>query len=136
MEQERTAVTRLMTPEVLTVTTDASVEEAAKTLLAEDIGSLVVVDETGRPVGMFTTTDLAEFVSDSGTPGDTTVSQYMTNRVVSIGTHDSIRDAAAKMIRHGIHHLPVTDEQGSVAGMLSTMDLTSHFSYTGGTDMI
>jgi CBS domain-containing protein len=136
MVQERSAITRLMTSGVLTVTTDTTVEEAAKTLLAEDIGSLIVVDEAHQPVGMFTTTDLAEFVSEGGTSADVAVSQYMTNRVVTISIHNSVRDAAAKMIRYGVHHLPVTDEEGSVTGMLSTMDLTSYFSYTRGSDII
>ncbi|WP_410767378.1 CBS domain-containing protein [Haloferax sp. DFSO60] len=136
MEQERTAVTRLMTSGVLTVTTDTAVEDAAKTFLSEDVGSLVVVDENDHPVGVFTTTDLAKFVSDGELRADTAVSQFMTNQVVTIGTHNSLGDAAAKMIRYGIHHLPVVNDDGSVAGMLSTMDLTSYFSYTGGTDMI
>ncbi|WP_231727950.1 CBS domain-containing protein, partial [Haloferax profundi] len=94
----------------------------------------MVVDENDEPIGVFTNTDLAVFVAEGGTGGETAVSEYMTERVVTIGSQDSVRDAAAKMIIHGIHHLPVTDEHGSVVGMLSTMDLTSHFSYTGGTD--
>jgi CBS domain-containing protein len=136
MKQKRTSVERLMTSGVLTVATDTTVEEAAETLLTEGVGSLVVVDDTDRSVGMFTTTDLAEFVSDEASGADVTVSQYMTNQVVTIGTDNSLRDAAAKMLRHGIHHLPVTDADEHVVGMLSTMDLTAHHSYTGGTDMI
>lgn len=136
MERERTAVTRLMTSGVLTVRTDTKVEDAAKAFLSEGVGSLVVVDETDQAVGVFTNTDLAKFVSEGGSPADATVSQYMTNQVVTIGTHNSTRDAAAKMIRHGIHHLPVTDGKGSVIGMLSSMDLTSYYAYTGGTDVV
>lgn len=136
MQQERTAVTRLMTSGVLTVTADTAVEDASKLFLSEDVGSVVVVDENDDPIGVFTNTDLAAFVAEGRTGGETAVSEYMTERVVTIGSQDSVRDAAAKMIIHGIHHLPVTDDHGSIVGMLSTMDLTSHFSYTGGTDMI
>jgi CBS domain-containing protein len=53
----------------------------------------------------------------------------MSESVVTVGTGDSIRDAAAKMISDDIEHLPVVDEDGTVAGMLSTTDLTAHLAY-------
>lgn len=135
MEQKRTPVARLMTSGVLTVTADETVADAATSLLEQGIGSLVVVDEDGHPVGMFTTTDLAEFAAETAAGDDVTVSKYMTERVVTISVRDSLSDAAARMLGNGVHHLPVTDDDG-VVGMLSTMDLTAHFSYTGGTDMV
>jgi signal-transduction protein with cAMP-binding, CBS, and nucleotidyltransferase domain len=135
MEREKTPVARLMTSGALTVASDAALEDAAQTLLDEGVGSLVVVDESDRPVGMFTTTDLAEFVAEGASRTDATVAEYMTDRVVTIETRSSTRDAAARMIRNGVHHLPVT-EDGSVVGMLSTMDLAAYFAYTGGSDMV
>ena len=134
MVRDRTPVAQLMTSGVLTVRTDASVGDAAGTLLEADVGSLVVVDETDRPVGMFTNTDLAEFVAEGESRSGATVAQYMTDRVVTVDAEDSIRDAAARMISNGIHHLPVTGDDGDVVGMLSTMDLTAYFSYTDGRD--
>lgn len=136
MERERTPVTRLMTTGVLTVRGDETVAAAAQTLLDEGVGSLVVVDEEGTPVGMFTTTDLAEIVAGDVSGSDATVSEYMTGDVVTIDAHGGIRDAAAKMIRNGIHHLPVTDDEGAIVGILSTKDVTAYFSYTGGTDVV
>ena len=136
MEQARTSVERLMTSGILTVSDDATVEDAAARLSAEKIGSLVVVDGDDVPVGMFTTSDLATFVSEGGSRANEAVSQYMTATVVTITTQSSLTEAAAKMIRHGIHHLPVTGDEGQIVGMLSTMDLTSHYSYTTGSDMI
>jgi CBS domain-containing protein len=133
MDEDRIPVAQFMTSGVLTVTPETTVSDAANTLLEEDVGSLVVVDEDDRPVGMFTTTDLAEIVSERESGANSTVEQYMTGQVVSIGARDSVRDAAAKMIVNGVHHLPVTDD-GSVVGMLSTMDLTAYFSYSEGTD--
>lgn len=135
MEQEITPVARLMTTGVLTVGADATVGEAAATLIERGVGSLVVVNEADEPVGMFTTTDLAAFVSENEGRADATVSEYMTDSVVAITTGNSLRDAAAKMINNDIHHLPVTDETG-VIGMLSTMDLAAYFAYTGGSDYV
>ena len=134
MERDGVPVSRLMTSGVLTVATDTTVREAAETLLEERVGSLVVVDEETGPVGMFTNTDLAEFVSGGDAGDEATVSEYMSARVITVGVEESIRDAAARMISNGIHHLPVTDGEGDVVGMLSTMDLTAYSSYTDGRD--
>jgi len=134
MERDGVPVTRLMTSGVLTVAADTRVREAAETLLEERVGSLVVVDEANQPVGMFTNTDLAEFVSGGKAGDEATVSEYMSSRVVTIGVGESLRDAAARMISNRIHHLPVTDDAGDVVGMLSTMDLTAYSSYTDGRD--
>lgn len=134
MVRDGVPVSRLMTSGVLTVATDTTVREAAETLLEERVGSLVVVDEETGPVGMFTNTDLAEFVSGGDAGDEATVSEYMSARVITVGVEESIRDAAARMISNGIHHLPVTDDEGDVVGMLSTMDLTAYSSYTDGRD--
>lgn len=134
MDLDGTPVARLMTTGVFTVTPDTSVTAAAETLLLEEIGSLVVVDGEERPVGMLTNTDLVGIVSAGELDGGATVEQYMSDHIVTIGERDSIRDAAAKMITNGIHHLPVTDDEGGIVGILSTMDLTAHLSYTTGTE--
>jgi CBS domain-containing protein len=135
MEQSSSTIEQLMTTGVLTAPAETGVREAAERLVAEGVGSLVVVDETGRPMGLFTNTDLAAFVAE-GAATDATVGEYATEEMITVATGSSIREAAARMIRQGVHHLPVTDEEGEVVGMLSTMDLAAHFSYTGGTDMI
>ena len=129
MEKNGVPVTRLMTADVLTVTPNATITDAAATLLAEEVSSLVVVDESNRPVGMFTTTDLAEAVSADESSADATVERYMTDHVVTVGAEQSVRDAAAKMITNDVHHLPVTGDDDGVVGMLSTMDVTAYLSY-------
>ncbi|KAB1198689.1 MULTISPECIES: cyclic nucleotide-binding/CBS domain-containing protein [Haloferax] len=135
MAQARPPVERLMTTGILTVSADSTVQDAASTMLVEGVGSLVVVDERDEPVGMFTNTDLAEFVSEGDRNADARVSQYMSNAVFTIGVGSSLREAAAKMIRHDVHHLPVVGDGDRIVGMLSTMDLTTHYSYTTGSDV-
>jgi CBS domain-containing protein len=134
MESDGAPVAQLMTTGVFTVTPETPITAAAGTLLEENIGSLVVVDGDDQPVGMLTNTDLIGIVSAGALDAEATVEGYMSNRIVTIGRRDSIREAAAKMITNGIHHLPVTDDEGGIVGILSTMDLTAHLSYSAGTD--
>jgi CBS domain-containing protein len=134
MVTDGTPVTQLMTAGVLTVTSDTPISDAADTLLEAGVSSLVVVDADHHPIGMLTSTDLAKIVSDGDFGDEVTVERYMTHEVVTIPEHASVRDAAAKMIVHGIHHLPVTGEDG-VVGIVSTMDVTAFVSYREGSIM-
>lgn len=132
---EGAPVTQLMSKNIYTVQPDATIADAAGKLIEESIGSLVVVDDADQPVGMFTNTDLARVVSEGKSPTETTVDEYMTTEFFTLNAENGARDAAAKMIGKGVHHLPVVDEDGSVIGMVSTMDITAYLSYQSVTDM-
>jgi len=131
-----TAVERLMTTELETVSPDEELNAAAATLLEQQAGSLVVLDAENQVSGILTCTDLAELVANSTAPSEATVSDYMTTGVVTISPDKSLQDAAAEMITNGIQHLPVTDNDDEMIGMLSTTDITNHLTYAGsaGTD--
>jgi len=132
---EGAPVTELMSTNIRTVTPETTITEAAETLVEEGIGSLVVVDDASQPVGMFTTTDLARAVSAGNPATETTVEEYMTEDFYTLDVRNGARDAAAKMIGRGVHHLPVVDDEGAVVGMVSTMDITAYLSYRTATDM-
>jgi CBS domain-containing protein len=132
---EGAPVTQLMSKSLHTVTPETTITEAAGTLIAEGIGSLVVVDDANHPIGLFTNTDLARLVSDGRSPTETTVEEYMTDEFFTLNAQNGARDAAAKMIGRNVHHLPVVDEDGAVIGMVSTMDITAYLSYRTVTDM-
>jgi signal-transduction protein with cAMP-binding, CBS, and nucleotidyltransferase domain len=117
-----------MTTDLVTVTADEGVESAAGTILSNEAGSLVALDDDDHISGILTCTDLTELVSDGSVPGDATVGDYMTEDVTTVDPEESIQDAAVKMITGQIQHLPVVDD-GEVVGMLSTTDLTSHLTY-------
>ena len=126
-----TAVERLMTTELETVSPDEEISVAAATLLEQQAGSLVVLDGENQVAGILTCTDLAELVANSTAPAEATVGDYMTTGVVTISPEKSLQDAAAEMITNGIQHLPVTDSDDEMIGMLSTTDITNHLTYAG-----
>ncbi len=126
-----TAVERLMTTELETVSPDEEISVAATTLLEQQAGSLVVLDGENQVAGILTCTDLAELVANSTAPAEATVGDYMTTGVVTISPEKSLQDAAAEMITNGIQHLPVTDSDDEMIGMLSTTDITNHLTYAG-----
>ena len=121
-------VGRLMTADPVTVSPDTLVEEAAQRLLDNGIGSLIVTDGANRILGILTTTDFVDIVSESHPKAETTVERYMSTGVVSTTAQTPIDEVADLMLEHGIHHAPVVDETDGVLGIISTTDLTAYLS--------
>jgi len=88
---------------------DASVQQAARMMGQNRVGSVVVVDEAGRPVGIVTDRDLAVRVVGLGRSGDTAVSEVMTAEPVTIAVTGSLADAVRQLATRGCRRLPVVD---------------------------
>lgn len=55
-----------------------------------------------------------------------TVSQYMSQSVLSLPMSESLEAAWDLMRRHAIHHLAITNEQGLLAGLLTERAIVEH----------
>jgi CBS domain-containing protein len=121
-------VARVMSTDVVTVSSDTLVADAASLMLEESIGSLVVVDRQGHLEGILTTTDFVDIVARSQPKAETTVERYMTTDVATTTAQASIVDAANEIVERGFHHMPVVDDAEGVIGMLTTADLTGYIS--------
>lgn len=122
-------VARLMSTDIQTISPETLVEDAAQTMLDEDVGSLIVTDGEGHLEGILTTTDFVDIVAHSEPKAQTTVSRYMTADVVTTSAQESIATVADVMVDRGIHHVPVVDESEGVIGILTATDLTSYLSH-------
>jgi CBS domain-containing protein len=125
---EDVLVANLMSTDLLTVSRDTLVEDAAAILLEEGVSSLLVTDETGHLEGILTTTDFVDIVAKSDPAAETTVERYMTTDVVTASAQDTVQQAADMMIEAGFHHVPVVDPAEGVIGILSTTDITAYLS--------
>lgn len=136
MDAENIPVEKLMSTDLLTVSPDTTIEEAANILLEEGVGSLIVLNDEDHLAGVLTSTDFVSAVSTDRVPQTATVADYMTEDVLTVPTTATIHDAAVKMIREDIQHLPVSGGENEIAGMLSATDLTAQLTYMGssGTD--
>jgi CBS domain-containing protein len=119
-------VGRLMSTPVTTVTPETAAREAARRMLEESVGSLVVTD-CGDPVGILTTTDFVDVVA-SGDTAKTTVEDHMCTDVVTTSVNEPVPAVAETMMDESIHHLPVADDTAGVVGMITTTDLTAYLS--------
>lgn len=110
-------VHELMTESVVTAQPHMSVEHVRGLFENNQISSVPVVDSDDRPVGVISTTDLAQDLK-SGTP----INKLMSTKVLSVPKYDDVHIAARVMRNHHIHHVVVTHEQ-AVVGVLSAFDL-------------
>ena len=112
----------IMTAEVVTAPPEATVQSLAEQMRDRNVGSVVLVDSGGRPVGMVTDRDLTVDVLASGLAPDTAVEGCATAPVVT-GEHDmELEEAAALMVSHRIRRLPVMDGDALV-GIVTLDDI-------------
>src|SRR2546429_8424138 len=106
-----------------TVQRGATVAEAARTMAANNVG-IVAVLEGDRLVGVFSERDIVQKVVDRGLdPARTPVAEVMTVRLVVADADEDYQAAVRKMDQANIRHLPVVSGE-RVVSMPSVPDLT------------
>ncbi|GAA0545726.1 CBS domain-containing protein [Halorubrum ejinorense] len=136
MGVDNTPVEKLMSTDLLTVTPDTDINKAADILLDEGVGSLIVLDADDNLAGVLTSTDFVTVVSTNHSSYTGVVGDYMTEDVLTVPSSATLYNAAVKMIREDVQHLPVAGDGNEIVGMLSATDLTAQLTYMGssGTD--
>lgn len=106
------------------VSPDTSLQAALAQMHERRIGSVLVLDEdTGQAQGILTRHDILGRVTLAQKTLSTPIAEVMSAPVVTLLKTQTAQDAALAMSRHGIRHVPVTDAQGRVVGILSERDL-------------
>lgn len=119
-------VAHAMQSPVQTATPDEPLDEAAGRMATSRIDCLPVT-ERGKLVGIVTLTDVltaqVRGAMSSAPRNGPIVAEAMTEEPQSVFPDDHLLDAAARMQRYGIRHLPVINGDGMVMGMLSDRDV-------------
>lgn len=109
---------------VVTASEDEPVEDIARTMDDEDVGSVVITDGD-EPVGIVTDRDLATRVlGDGHDPTETSAGDVMSDGLETIERGDGFYQAAERMSERGVRRLPVTDSDGSLNGIITADDFT------------
>ena len=110
----------------VTLPQSATVGQAIETMLAHNLGALLVVDEAGRLVGIFSERDLLTKVAGihedyAGRP----VREFMTPDPETVREDDTLAFALHKMDVGGYRHVPLVKD-GQPVGVLSVRDMLRH----------
>jgi CBS domain-containing protein len=115
-------IREIMTQSVVTAAPDTPAQEIAAVMRDRNVGSVVLVDRSGRPCGMVTDRDLTIDVLAEGVDPDTPAEQCATAPVVSGEADMELDEAAALMVSHRIRRLPVLDG-GDLVGIVTLDDI-------------
>lgn len=136
-------VSDVMTSDVLSLKPEMSVRDAWQKMIRHEVKAMPVVDGSGIVVGLLTDEDLLDrggilhrlsvtlqlpdediqkaVKSLETTP--LTVSEVMTQPVITINQDDSLGLAAERMVNTNLKRLPVVDNTNHLTGMLSRLDI-------------
>ena len=143
-------VGEIISKTTICLTGDMSIEQATSLLLERGLSGVPVVDESGKPIGVLSRSDLLrsdqlrgethessppprmrtregfEVSLDAGfheSEPTVTVAEVMTPVVVWVDERSSVGQAAALMAYEGIHQLPVLSEERVVVGLVTSVDI-------------
>jgi len=109
----------------ITITSDATLHEAAEKMAQHRVGLLVVVDKANpkKPIGVVSERDIIRAIA-AKMPLDTTVDKVGTlHNFVFVYADDPITTVARKMKERNVRHVVVLDKNGELYGVISVRDL-------------
>jgi CBS domain-containing protein len=117
-------VKEIMTSDVKACGLDTNLASAAEVMWKHDCGALPVVDGGGSVVGMITDRDICiAAATRSRAEGDITIREVLSKPVRSCSPADDIRSAMETMKAQQLRRLPVVDDNGRLAGIVSLHDI-------------
>ena len=131
------SVGHICTRQIDTAEPKESVVDAARRMHDRQVGTLVVVDERSRPMGLITDRDIAmRIVAAGGDGARTPVSEIMTAMPTVVLEDTSIESALGHMRIGRLRRLPVVNGAGALVGIITLDDilalLAEEFSLIGG----
>jgi IMP dehydrogenase len=120
----------LVVEDPLTISPDASLEQARQHMAEAGVGGLVVVDDKNHLLGILTNRDIL-----LAPQNDVTLSQVMTplERLVSASQDETLEEARRKLYEHRIEKLPLVDGDGCLTGLITAQDIVKIYKHPNAT---
>jgi len=113
-----------MTKHVISVTPKTSAEVCAKLMIENKIGSVLVVNEDGKTVGIITKENLIKHViAQNAAPETVKAFEIMTSPVITAKPSMTLIQAMQKMFRERIRHLVIADADRKAIGIVTDTDI-------------
>ena len=119
-------LTDIMTTPPVTISGRATAANAALTMVQRGCGFLPVVED-GVAVGVVTGRDLATRLAARELHAtDVNVRRVMSSPTLGLGVESDVEEACALMQERDVHRLVVTDDNGTLVGVVSLSDIAGH----------
>ena len=118
-----TVVDDIMLRKVLTIASDARLEDAAWGLALKRVAGAPVKDDRGRIIGMLSRSDIGALERLSQVPESLKASDAMARVLYAVRQGDTVKHAARRFIDTGAAQLIVLDANDDMVGMITQIDL-------------
>jgi CBS domain-containing protein len=120
-------VESVMTRQVVTACRGTGVRELVALMSEHRVGSLPVIDEAGRPIGVVSEGDLRFRRARWRKPVGRTAGDLMTAPAVAVRTGTSVTAVVRALVARNTSRLCVVDDDGVLTGVVSRRDVVGMF---------
>ena len=114
---------------VATIPSGTPLLNCAKEMRGLHVGSLVVINDQGCPIGMLTDRDITlEVVALEKDVNALVVDDVMSSPVCVAHCTEGVVDALARMREQGIRRLQVVDNEGKICGIVTASNIVEELS--------
>jgi CBS domain-containing protein len=121
-ERSMITVAEVMTPKVMVLHADATLQDAIAFLANQHVSGAPVVDALGHLVGAISSSDLMQAESEGTDLAVTAVEEVMTRKTLTVSPETELREAALTMEYGEVHRLFV-QRGGELVGVISRSDV-------------
>lgn len=112
--------------DVLTCAPNTTIRHAASLMSQRNVGSILIVDEERRPLGIVTDSDLRSKVVGQGRDVSRLISEIMSSPVLTIDDQTTLSSLIATVMKKHLHHFAVTEDgtaETPIVGIVSEHDI-------------
>ncbi len=114
----------VMTEDLVYCMPDDSTTKAAQLMKKEDVGPVLIVDDTRALVGIVTDRDLAlKIVGEGRDPQTTPVKDVMSKKLITCRAEDDVERAMSAMAQYQLRRIPVVADGMKLVGIISQADI-------------
>ncbi len=123
-EKKKIWVREIMNPDVEVIPATATVQEAAKRMKEQEIGSVIIIDPNNKkPIGIITERDINNrVVAENKLPSEIKCKEIMSSPVITIAPDIELTEAMHQMATQHIKRLIVMEKQKMI-GIISQSDI-------------
>jgi signal-transduction protein with cAMP-binding, CBS, and nucleotidyltransferase domain len=108
----------------ITCPENISARAVAQMMKEHNVGTIVVVTNDQKPLGLITDRDLVlRCISESEDCSKMTAAQVMSSPFLTVSDHSSILDLVEEMSTHHVRRMGVTNTYGDIVAILSMADV-------------
>ncbi|PKL17341.1 MAG: hypothetical protein CVV49_11700 [Spirochaetae bacterium HGW-Spirochaetae-5] len=109
---------------------ELTIRDAVHLMEERNTGAVLIRNEAGDNIGTITNYDLRKALRHSGGGSNSTVSEIMTHKVLTLPGRSSVFEAWVLMTRNKVSHLFITNNNGEITGVLNSNDILAIQNYS------